>query len=106
MGLERQKFIFLSSMILENVSSFLVWFFILFSTISLYYNTSLKTWTATHALDVFINMVCVRSAFKVWSNRCFSIISRNDPIDTRVGWDPNIETSLLSVEPVKSLCFR
>ena len=86
MGRERQKFIFLSSMILENVFSFLVWFFIFFSTVSLYYNTSWKAWTATHALDVFfISMVCVRSAFKVWSNRCFSIISRNDPIDTRVG---------------------
>ena len=65
MGLERQKFIFLSSMILENVFSFLVWFFNFFSTVSLYYNTSWKTWTATHALDVFISMVCVRSAFKV-----------------------------------------
>ena len=86
MELERQKFIFLSSMILEYVFSFLVWFFIFFSTVSLYYNTSWKTWTATHALDVFfISLVSVRSAFKVWSNRCFSIISRNDPIDTRVG---------------------
>ena len=62
MGLERQEFIFLSSMILENVSSFLVWFFILFSTISLYYNTGWKTWTATHALDVLINIVFVYKA--------------------------------------------
>ena len=60
MGLKRQKFIYLSSMILENVSGFLVWFFILFSIIILYNNTSWKTWTATHALDVFINIVCVK----------------------------------------------